>query len=75
MFQEANIKVIEIKPVKFTLEWYDQYLRLKSRIFRKEALASSLIYKLLEFVDSVLEKIPIVNHFAWHWNVIGQVKK
>jgi len=75
IFQDAHINIIEIKPVKFTLEWYDQYLRLKGRIFRKEFSPNLFIYKLLECIDSFLERIPIVNHFFWHWNVIGRVKK
>lgn len=75
LFDKHGIEIVEIKRVKYTLEWYDSYLRLKSRIKNQPVLASPTLQKNFTRVDNVIEKIPLINYFNWHWNVIGRVHK
>ncbi|MFA5134667.1 MAG: class I SAM-dependent methyltransferase [Patescibacteria group bacterium] len=75
LFTKYNIEIVEIKPVKYSLEWYDSYLRFRSRLTGKKILPSRKLQDRFTGIDNVIEKIPVINFFNWHWNVIGRVRK
>ncbi len=75
ILNNAGIEIIDIKPVKYLSEWYDSYVRLKSRLLKKDSKASVKVSRFYEKTDVIFEKIPLVSQLSWHWNVIGRVKK
>ena len=60
LFQKAGIELVEIKPVKFTLEFYDSYIRLIDRLTKNKHKQSVKVVKFLENLDESLAKIPII---------------
>lgn len=72
LFKLADIKILEIKRVKYLQEFYEQYIRLINRLLRKNSEANKNIMNRLCLLDQWLAKIPILNLFNWHWNVIGK---
>jgi len=75
IFKELNLEIIEIKPVKFILEFYDSYIRLKSRMTKKIIFPSNKVQNIITKMDKIFENIPVINNFPWHWNIISRVKK
>lgn len=75
LFQEARIEIIEIRPVKYFLEIYDSYLRLKQSLVHKQNHPSKHIKKIFIKIDSFIMHIPVIKKLSWHWNVISRVKK
>ncbi len=72
LFKKAGIEIIEIKRVKYLQEFYDQWLRLKTRLIKETQQENPNMKKRLEKIDQVLSKIPILNLFNWHWNIIAR---
>jgi ubiquinone/menaquinone biosynthesis C-methylase UbiE len=70
----ANLRIVEILPVKFFTEIYDSYIRLKNRLTTKNNASSARIVNALTKADIALSRIPLINNLAWHWNVIAKVQ-
>ncbi len=75
LFADTGIELNEMRPVKYTLELYDSYVRLKERMSKGNAHPSKQMQRLYQNMDSLIERIPFVNQLAWHWNIIGTVHK
>ncbi|MBU0597655.1 methyltransferase domain-containing protein [Patescibacteria group bacterium] len=74
ILEKNNLEIIEIKPIKFTLEFYDSYLRLKERLGSRNINASKNVQQFFNSIDKIIEKIPLIKNYPWHWNVIARVK-
>jgi len=72
LFRQANIKIISIQRVKYAQEFYEQYLRLLSRLKHYKIIPKQNILKKLAKIDKFLSKIPLINLSNWHWNIIGK---
>lgn len=68
--QEAGLKIIFIKRVKYISEFYDSGLRLISRLIKKNIKPNRQIQIILSYLDNLISYIPIINLFNWHWNVV-----
>jgi len=71
LFMDAGLQVQEILPVKYVTELYDSYIRLKNRLQKKEAKPSANWMARYTKIDKMISKIPLINNFSWHWNVIA----
>lgn len=75
LLTQADLEIIEIRPVKYSLEIYDSYRRLVERLTHRSSNPSLRIQTLLSQLDQQIEKIPLLNYFSWHWNIISRVRK
>ncbi|MFA6098456.1 MAG: class I SAM-dependent methyltransferase [Patescibacteria group bacterium] len=75
LFSQQGLEILEIKPIKFTLEFYDSYLRLKHRLAGREPKPSKKLQRFYNGVDKLLLSTPGFKQFPWHWNLISRVKK
>ena len=74
LFARADLEVIEIRPVKFLLEFLDSGTRLLTLILRRPLTSPPWLQCPLARVDCWLGKIPGVKHLGWHWTIIGKKK-
>jgi len=79
LFRKAGIEVVKIQRVKYFQECYEQWLRLRSRLFKNKvetihelSLQNQKFIKKLAHLDQIIAKIPILNLGNWFWNVIGK---
>lgn len=72
MFKEADLEILSINRVKYLSEYFDSGLRLFNKIFRVNISLSLFFRKILISIDAIFSKIPIINLFNWHWNVIAR---
>ncbi|MDD5039840.1 MAG: class I SAM-dependent methyltransferase [Patescibacteria group bacterium] len=75
LLDDHDFKVLEIKRVKYLLEWYDSYIRLRKRFSKKQHEPLKSVERLLDTIDTIIARIPGINFFNWHWNIIAQVQK
>lgn len=72
IFQNVGLEIVAIKRAKYLSEFYDSGLRLLSKIFRKPFLSKHKTQQFLGHIDKFISKIPVINLFNWHWNVIAK---
>ena len=70
----ADLEIIDIKPVKFFLEFYDSGRRLAGRFRGYDKPLNIKLQKNILAIDEMLAKIPIIRNFPWHWNIITRKK-
>lgn len=75
LFTQAGLEILRIEPVKFLSEYYESGIRLLNQLFpQKKISPSKKFIRFLLRIDRFLAKIPVINLFPWHWNVIAKVK-
>ncbi len=74
LFQDANLEIIAIRPVKFLLEFLDSGTRLLSLLARRPLTPPDWLQRPLARFDYWLGKIPLLEYACWHWTIIGKKK-
>jgi len=52
IFQQIDLEILEIRPVKYSLEFYDSYIRLKERLMNRPVKVSRQIQQSLSYILS-----------------------
>lgn len=74
LLTEAGLEVVSIKPVHFTYKTYQNWLILWSKILRKELGESKRLAKVLQSIDKVWAKLPLLRGLTWDWDALGRKK-
>lgn len=74
MVQEVDLELLDIRPVKFFLELYDSGVPMFNKLLHREWKANLRARRFILSIDDVIGKIPLINWFPWHWNVITRKK-
>lgn len=62
LLNKAELRELEIKPIWYT-NGFLQALGLRP---------PSFIERFLIYFDELLSKVPVINRFGWHWNVVAK---
>lgn len=73
LFRNADLDILDLRPVKFLSEFYDSGTRLLGRLVRRPLRTSRAVDRGLARVDEWLSRIPGLTKIYWHFNVIGRV--
>ncbi len=60
---------IQIKPVQYLEKVYLNYLSLKGKVFNRTYPAGKRLTSILQTVDRVVAKLPLLEATAWDWDV------
>lgn len=73
LFNDAGIRIVDLRRVKMFSELYDSSVRLVGRMTHRHTRSVRAIDHALSRIDDVLGMIPGLNWLFWHFNVIGVV--